>query len=363
MFSRQRFATIAITCLPAVAHATGLNFWESSTSNSALAGANGAHAVDASVLATAPSSMTQLSRTTITANVTQYQVDTDYYILGTQSQYSKANPIPAGFFVTPMTDNWYFGLSAYSRTAADITIPVLIPVVTNETRMRPIVVSFAPSVAVKINDVSVGFTVEYQYASYLLEKNACFINCTMSKEEGTTGGWSGAISATWQVDDYLSLAASHKLDSDFGNDDIQFNLPSITSLYSTFALTDNWRWHNTYSLSRWHNQGITYIHYLDPVGLLKGSRHSQRYATSMTYDWRDFTFRGGVSLDKAIDAYGGEDIRYRLGMSYRVSEHLTLDLTGFIEDYAHKQYTSGSFTLVDVQNDGSGLSLGASYHF
>ncbi len=303
--------------LTPISSATGLNFWESSTSNSALASANGASAVDASILAIAPSSMTQLKSTTVTASVTRYQVDTDYNILGTKANYSKANPIPAGFLVIPLESNWYVGLAAYSRTAADISIPEtklggVIPVL-NEARVRPIVVSFAPSIAYKINDVSLGLTLEYQYADYLLERNECNFwgKCSLETTEGNTNGWSGALSATWHANSWLTLAATHRLASDFGDSNIQFDLPSITSVYGTIAITESWSWHNTFSLSRWDGQGVTYADYSDPIQLLKGSRHSKRYATSMEYRVGNLALRGGVSIDEAIDAFGGEDVRYR----------------------------------------------------
>ncbi len=367
MSFRLRAILVAFTCFSPVCFATGFNFWESSTSNSALASANGAKAVDASILATAPSSMTQLQDTTVTASVTQYQVDTDYNFFGDESSYSKSNPIPAGFLVAPVSDQWYLGMAAYSRTAADISVPQLLPMTGfYETRVKPIVVSFAPSVAYKVNDsLSLGLTLEYQYASYLMEEQVCpiFRPCTENKVEGTTSGWSGALSATWTVNQYLSLAASHKLESSFGNDDIQFELPSITSLYATVSFAENWHWHNTYSLSRFNGKGIYYTDYSDPFGLLQGVRHSKRYATSMSYDWGQLTLRGGVSIDKSVDPAGGNDYRYRLGLAYRVTDSLILDLTGFVEDYAKKEFSSGQVNLVEVQNQGSGVSLGVSYAF
>lgn len=357
--------------LTPISSATGLNFWESSTSNSALASANGASAVDASILATAPSSMTQLKSTTVTASVTRYQVDTDYDILGTKSSYSKANPIPAGFLVIPLESNWYVGLAAYSRTAADISIsefklpPPLNLRILDQARVRPIVVSFAPSVAYKMGDVSLGVTLEYQYADYLLERNDCNFwgKCSLETTEGNTNGWSGALSATWQANSWLTLAATHRLASDFGDSNIQFDLPSITSVYGTIAITDNWSWHNTFSLSRWDGQGVTYADYSDPIQLLKGSRHSKRYATSMEYRIGDLALRGGVSIDEAIDSFGGEDVRYRLGAAYSFSDNLTLDLSGFSEHYARKNVKVTNDLQVDVLNQGYGISLGMTYRY
>ncbi|WP_112479435.1 OmpP1/FadL family transporter [Vibrio variabilis] len=361
-------AGLSALMLNPIANATGLNFWESSTSNSALASANGAEAIDASILATAPSSMTQLTSTTVTASVTRYQVDTDYDILGTKAAYSKANPIPAGFLVMPLESNWYVGLAAYSRTAADISVPDIkflgIPF-HREARTRPIVVSFAPSVAYKMGNFSIGATLEYQYADYLLEAKKCeWFTCNVDTTTGNTNGWSGALSATWQANSWLTLAATHRLASDFGDSNIQFDLPSITSVYGTIALTDNWSWHNTFSLSRWNGQGVTYSNYDDLFGLLKGSRHSKRYATSMEYRIGDFSLRGGASIDEAIDSFGGEDVRYRLGAAYNVSDNLTLDLTGFAENYARKYIAIDPLdTKVDVQNKGYGVSLGLTYRY
>ena len=364
MFYKQSSIALILIGFSSTVEATGLNFWESSASNSALGSANGAYAVDASILATAPSSMTQIDYAMVSASITNYRVDTDYYIFGTESDYSTASPIPAGFWVTPLENDWYVGMAAYSRTAGDITIPVLVPMLTHETRVRPISVSFSPSVAYQYKDISVGVTLEYQYASYLLEQTICgFRDCELHSYQGITNGWSGGLSVTWKVNDYLSFAANHKFKSDYGNEDIRFYLPAITSFYATFYLVNSLYWHNSYSLSRWNGHGIHYADYNDPVGLLRGSRDSKRYTTSFNYEWRRLSLRGGFSIDQAIDSYGGNDIRYRLGLAFSMTEHIMFDLTGFKEHYAHKQYSSASAVLVDVQNSGLGFSAGISYTF
>ncbi|MGL6260305.1 OmpP1/FadL family transporter [Vibrio sp. WXL210] len=362
-----RFALLAVAGYAPLCSATGLNFWESSTTNSALASANGAYAMDASILATAPSSMTQIERTTVTGNVLRYQVDTDYDILGTLADYSKADPIPAGFMVMPINHRWYAGLAIYSRTAADISIPEFkmdplpIPIL-YETRVRPVVVSFAPSVAFKWDNFSVAATLEYQYAEYILEQDKCrpFLGCAEDIHDQTSG-WGGAISATWQISDAISLAATHRLESHFDDENIEFDLPSITSTYASWAINNNLVWHASYSLSRWQGKGIYYSDYSDPVGLLKGSQHSKRYATSVQYHLKALTLMAGVSLDEAIDAFGGEDIRYRVGLGYDINRHLRLDLTGFSEDYARKYVRVSDDLKVDVQNSGYGIGLGLTY--
>lgn len=364
-------ATVGLSAsmLTPISNATGLNFWESSSSNSALASANGAAPVDASILATAPSSMTQLTSTTVTASLIRYQVDTDYDILGTKSAYSKANPIPAGFLVMPLESDWYIGLAAYSRTAGDISIsefklpPPLHLRILDQAHVRPIVVSFTPSVAYRMGSVSLGLSLEYQYADYLLERNDCNFwgKCSEETTKGNTNGWSGALSATWQASDWLRLAATHRLGSDFGDSNIQFDLPSITSIYGTIALTENWFWHNTYSLSRWDGQGITYADYSDPIQLLKGSRDSKRYATSMEHRMGDLALRGGVSIDEAIDSFGGEDVRYRLGGAYSINDYLTVDVSGFSEHYARKNVRLINNLQVDALNQGYGISLSITY--
>ncbi|WP_206536066.1 hypothetical protein [Vibrio sp. AND4] len=355
--------------LAPISSATGLNFWESSTSNSALASANGAAAVDASILATAPSSMTQLTSTTLTASVTRYQVDTHYDILGTKSVYSRSDPIPASFMVIPLDPYWYVGIAAYSRTAADISIsefklpPPLNLRILDQARVRPIVVSLAPSVAYKWGDLSVGAGIEYQYADYLLERNDCNFwgKCRFKVTKGDTDGWSAALSATWKASTWLTLAATHRLASDFGDHNIQFDLPSITSVYGTISITDDWSWHNSFSLSRWNGQGITYADYSDPIQLLGGARHSKRYATSLAYRVGDLALRGGISVDEATDPLGGEDVRYRFGGAYSFSHNLSLDFSGFSERYARKNMKVTNKLQVDVQNQGYGVSLGVTY--
>lgn len=167
-----------------------------------MASANGAIATDASILALAPSSITQLNSPTVTANVTFYEVTTDYDLFGAETQYKQSDPIPAGFFATPLNDNWSAGLAIYSRTAADISIPqisVIIPL-TDETRVRPITVSVAPTLAYRWSQVSFAATLEYLYTEYELYQTKCgFRGCNDSKQKDTTSGFSGALSATWIV--------------------------------------------------------------------------------------------------------------------------------------------------------------------
>ena len=360
MLPNKRLAVLAFTTVTPYVGATGLNYWESSTTNSALASANGAFAVDASVLATAPSSMTQLTQTTATASVTRYQVDTDYTMFGKNFDYSQADPIPSGFLVIPINSKWYFGMAAYSRTAADISTPRFWPVL-EETRVRPIVVSFAPSMAYTVGALSVAVTLEYQHGQYLLETERCLFRCTKITAEGSTTGWSGALSATWQATEWLNLSLSHRFASRFDNEEIEFDLPSITSAYASVIVNHHFSLHSSYSLSRWNNKGVRYADYPDRIGLLQGYQHSRRHAISARYQWSDFSFMAGLSQDEAIDSVGGNDVRYRLGVGYPLTDALKLDVSGFKENYANKSFTSDGVERVSVQNNGYGVSLGLTF--
>lgn len=346
-------------------HATGLNFWESSTLNSSLASANGAIANDASVLALAPSSMTQLKNPTVSASIIYYEVTTDYTIFGNQTQYNTGNPIPMGFFVSPINESFFFGLSIYSRTAADITVPRIPLVHPKETRVTPITVSMTPSMAYKIDNISLAASLEYIYVQHDLEQTSCSILgvCETSIQQGNTHGWSGALSATWQINPFISMAVNHRFSADFGVEDIDIELPAITSLYSGMALGKNAVWHITYSYTQWKDKGITYANYNDPVGLLIGSQDSQRLASSLEYQLGDWTLRGGISFDEAIDPFGGIDKRYRLGLGYDISEQIEINAAVVNENYAKKEASVGGTTLVEVQNSGNAFSLGGSYQF
>lgn len=352
--------------LPSLSHATGLNFWESSTVNSALASANGAIAKDASVLALAPSSITQLESATVTANVTFYEVSTDYDIFGSETQYKQSDPIPAGFFTTPLSDNWSAGLAIYSRTAADISIPqisVVIPI-TDKTRVRPITVSFAPTIAYQWQDLSFAATLEYLQSEYELYQTSCFFRCSENVVKDNTSGWTGSVSSTWLVNASFAVAFNHRFATQYSDSNIEFDLPSITSLYSTWSATKNLDWHFSYSYTGWEDKGVRYSDYSDPFSLLIGTQNSHRLASSVDYQLNDWSFRAGISADEAIDAFGGIDYRYRLGLGYRITQHLQADFSAVFEDYAKKEYNTSSGTnLISVQNDGLALGLGISYFF
>ena len=355
---------ILLGSFPVLSFATGLNFWESSTVNSSLASANGAKVVDASVLALAPSSITQLEAPTISASVTFYEVSTDYNIFGATTDYSQGNPIPAGFFTLPISDNWTAGLAIYSRTAADISIPQ-ISVITAETRVSPITVSIAPSLAYQWKSLSFGITVELLQSYYELHQKRCSTGgCNESKLEGSTSGWSGALSSTWTVNPEFSVAFIHRFATKYSDSNIVFDLPEITSLYATWRARNNLDWHFSYSHTGWADKGVRYTDYRDPFGLLIGTTDSHRVATSVNYRLNDWELRAGISADKAIDAFGGTDVRYRLGLGYHFTKNLQADISGVFEDYAKKEFnTSDGLNLISVQNSGFALGTGITYRF
>ena len=363
---KRTLLAILLGSFPVLGFATGLNFWESSTVNSSLAAANGAKVGDASVLALAPSSITQLEAPTITASVTYYEVSTDYNIFGATTDYSQGDPIPAGFFALPINDNWAAGLAIYSRTAADISIPqitVVVPI-TAETRVRPITVSVAPTLAYKWNNLSFGVTVELLQSHYELYQTSCFITCNESRLKGSTSGWAGALSSTWIVNPEFSIAFTHRFATRYSDSNIEFDLPAITSLYATWEAIENLDWHFSYSHTGWEDKGVRYTDYSDPFGLLIGTTDSHRLATSVNYRLNDWELRAGISADEAIDAFGGIDVRYRLGLGYHFTENLQADFTGVFEDYAKKEFnTADGLNLISVQNRGFALSTGITYRF
>lgn len=344
--------------------ATGFNFWEASTLNSSLANANGAKARDASVQAMSPSSITQLSQPTITASVLNYAVSTDYKIFGQENHYSVSNPIPAGFFATPVNENWFLGLGVYSRAAADINVPPIILIHPDETRLQPITVSVAPTIAYKIGDVSLAITGEYLTSQNKLYQTTCrFNNCKTEVETSSASGFSGALSTTWQVNKRFSVALMHRLDAQFNSAEIAYALPSITSLYANITLMEQLNLDINYSYSRWKGEGIEFTHYDDVLGLLQGARDSNRLAAGLEYQISDWFLRAGYSIDEAIDLQGGNDKRYRLGVGYHLSTQIHFNLAVFKEDYALKNFSANNVDLVRVQNKGDGVSLGMSYQF
>ena len=364
---KHTLLAILLGSFPVLGFATGLNIWESSTVNSSLASANGAKAGNASVLALAPSSITQLNKApTITASLTYYEVSTDYNIFGATTDYSQGDPIPAGFFTLPIGDDWTAGLAIYSRTAADISIPqisVVVPI-TAETRVRPITVSVAPTLAYQWNSLSFGVTVELLQSHYELYQKSCFVSCNDFKLKGSTSGWSGALSATWIINPELSVAFAHRFETKYSDSSIEFDLPEITSLYATWRVLNNLDWHFSYSHTGWENKGVRYTDYSDPFGLLVGVSNSHRIATSVNYRLDDWELRAGISADEAIDAFGGIDVRYRLGLGYHFTENLEADISGVFEDYAKKEFnTSDGLNLISVQNSGFALGAGLTYHF
>ena len=101
----------------------------------------------------------------------------------------------------------------------------------------------------------------------------------------------------------------------------------------------------------------------DNLGLLIGQKNSHRYGTGLDYEFNQWRVGLGFSVDQAIDSFGGQDYRYRVGGGYQQAEHWSVDFTYMYEQYAEKSaYISGT-TVVEVQNQGSILSPGLQYFF
>ncbi|GLS84662.1 OmpP1/FadL family transporter [Paraferrimonas haliotis] len=356
-------ALLALVVISAPINATGLNFWESSSNNSALASANGAVAQDASIIALNPAAMTQLQDNSFVVNATYYSVSTDYNIFGQTSDYQQADPIPAMFAANKLNQHWSSGVAIYSRTAADISIPQI--AVLPETRVRPIVVSFAPSIAYQWQQFSFGGSVEYLYGDYQLTQNNCgLLGCRESSQQGNTGGWSGGLSAHWAPSAQFSVGLAHKFASHFQDELIEFDLPQITSAFVSWQVSERLSWHNSFSYSGWQGKGVRYNNYDDLFGLLVGVHNSNRFASAVEYQGNRWSLKGGVSWDEAIDLLGGFDARYRLGLSYDLSNNWQIGATAFYEDYAKKSFkTDTDITLVTVQNRGKGLALSINYRY
>jgi long-subunit fatty acid transport protein len=348
-------------------NATGLGFWEASTSVSALAGAHGASAVDASALSINPSSIAQLDSATVTVAASRYQVDTSYaFVDGALTQdYSTAEVIPAGFFTSPLDDNWHLGLAIYSRNAADITVPSIPFLHPNESNVAPIMVSLAPSIVFAKDNWSIGMTVEYIHSQYSYDYTKCkiFLGCSDYSIQDTTSGWSGGLSGTWQATPWLSVAASHKFSTDFSDPNIDIQLPSVTSLFTTIHATPDLNLHLSYSYSAWTGKGVRYTDYNDVFGLLVGYDDSQRLAGSMEYHLGKLMLMAGASADQAIDVFGGTDVRVRAGLGYSITPNWRLDAAVVSENYSEKQEQVNGVTVVNVQNEGLLLGLGVNYQF
>ena len=325
-------------------------------------------AQDASVIALSPSSITQLKQTNVDVSVIQYRVTSDYKIFGATSEYEAENLIPAFFMSSALNEQFYVGFGIYSRTAVDISTPEIGPSRTPvfyETHVKPIVVSATPVLAYRWETLSVAVGIEYMRAQYLFEqtRRAFRKDDQYVEREGTTEGWSGTLSLTWMPETYVSVALKYQDKSDFGDDDIMFDLPSITSLYVSFKPIESWILNVSYSETAWVDKGVRFNDYKDPFGLLVGSQNSERIGVSTSYQWQQWIFMLGYSQDEEIDSLGGLDKRYRIGVSYGVNTDWKITATWMDEQYAEKEYDFESVNLVSVNNNGDSMSLGIHYHF
>jgi long-subunit fatty acid transport protein len=225
-------------------------------------------------------------------------------------------------------------------------------------------VSVAPSLVYSRDNWSLGITAEYIHSQYSLEYTTCGVfKCNQISVLDETSGWSGAISGTLQVNSQLSLAGAYKFATEFGDQNIDIQLPSVASLFATYHANPNLNIHLSYSYSEWKNKGVRYADYDDPIGLLVGANDSHRLATSLEYHLGCAMMMLGMSADQAIDAFGGNDIRLRAGLGYNFGDHWRIDGVVVSENYAEKVGEASGITFVSVQNEGMLLGLGVNYQF
>ncbi|SHG94301.1 OmpP1/FadL family transporter [Ferrimonas marina] len=348
--------------VPSVA-ASGLGFWEWSASATALANANGAAATDATVASQLPAAMQGLGESQVLASVVNYQVTTDYELpLMPELGYQTTDPIPS-MFAVHRQDQWSFGLGIHSRTAADIQVPQIRYLGQAEARLKPIVVSVAPSLSHSWGAWSLGVGGEWLVADYQLTSGDChwLLGCRGWEQSGRLSGSSFNLSGHWRGDQHR-VGVLWRAPTQFGNEEIDLDLPSMTVLSHSYQLRNQWQTHLSISHTAWEDRGVRFRDYADLFGLLVGHNHSWRVALGADYRWREWELRMGYSQEQAVDRLGGWDSRWRLGLGRTLLGRWQWDGSLMYERYAEKQQQVDPFTVA-IENQGLAVSTSLSYRF
>ena len=340
--------TIVIISFINYGQATGLNFWETSSINTALASSNGSVAQDASVLALNPSAINGLKEHQLLINLQYYNVTTKYNLFNKYTKYTVGDIIPSAFFIFPINEKYNQAFSIYSRTAADINIPqIFYGILFPKTHVQPIVLSQKYSLSRKYNDnLSFAWSIERLVGHYLLEQKDKNISDTVQ-------GFSGDLSVSFKLKN-MHFGVVNQFSSHFSDKNIEFKLPNIVKTFIAYSMSD-FNFFFNYSFSNWKGRGVFFDEYKDPIGLLKPSRDSHRYALALQYLFsQKLHYLAGVSIDSVTDNFGGHDVRYRLGSEYHYSKKFSYSLSFMYENYVEKYLDP----IVSVKNTGWNISVG-----
>lgn len=377
---RKSLLASAIFSICSGAMAAGFQITEHSAK--ALGRANAGEAAvaeDASVVASNPALMTQLTKPVVTLsgsyimpNIDIEGTATNYFVTGASPVYTGQNDVapnafvPAAYFVLPINELWTFGFGGFGNFGlkTDYNDRILASTLADETDL--VTMNFNPSLAYKVDDsFSVGFGLNLVYADATISSSmpaaapAPFSGQLLTKLEGDDYGYGWNLGLYYRFSDATQVGFSYRSKVDLTlegevdtgiipqlkpgvpakfDDSVDLTLPALWELALNQKLTDTLSVQASVNRIEWSEfdrlRGNTTL----GASILNQEEQwddSWAYSLGLTYiATQDITLRAGLKFDESPVADEHRTLRipdsdrvwYSLGMTYRFSPNFEVDV-------------------------------------
>ncbi|MDF2154805.1 outer membrane protein transport protein [Vibrio sp. CAU 1672] len=366
------------------AHSAGFQVAEHSASGLGRAfSGEGAVADNASVLARNPAAMTLFKEAQFSGALSIVDPEVNVYDTKYQEQSDDVAPlqvVPAGYYISPLNDNWAWGLGMFTTygVATDYPNDIAAGDMAGDTSL--VSVNINPNLAYRINDgISVGAGVNLVYAEAELTRHkgtlAPLFGDHSKKSDnligmtGETFGWGWNVGALYEINENHRFGFGYRSEVELDFDEGEFSsydsgiasatkvdgrlkitLPAIIELSGFHQLNDNWSLHYSWQQTEWSTfkeLKATSPDCTDGVCFYKPEHYedNNRYSVGGTYQLNEsWTLRAGFAYDEqageaTLSIPDSDRYWYSAGLTYLIKENLSLD-AGF----ALVQSESGSFT-------------------
>ncbi|WP_199449443.1 outer membrane protein transport protein [Vibrio harveyi] len=346
----------------------------------------GAVADNASVLARNPAAMTLFKEAQFSGALSIVDPEVNVYDTYHKEHAKDVAPlqiVPAGYYISPINDQWAWGLGMFTTygVATDYPNDISAGDMAGDTSLLS--VNINPNIAYRINEqFSVGGGINLVYAQAELTRHKGALaplfgpgskkSDNLIGMEGDTFAWGWNIGALYEYNENNRFGFGYrsKVDLDFDNGEfssydsgiatapkvdgrLQISLPSIIELSAFHQLNDKWAIHYGWQQTDWStfkelkatspqcNDGTAGQCFFKPEKYEDNNRYSFGGTYTLNNQW---TLRAGIAFDEqagkaTLSIPDSDRFWYSAGVTYVMQENLSFD-AGF----AFVKSKSGSFT-------------------
>lgn len=402
---------IGMTGFTGHAVAAGFQVSESSATGLGRAFAGDAAIADnASVLAKNPAGMTKIKSTQVSGALSYInpEVDvtdnTDYSVVGGNSynKYSNIAPsqfVPASYIVSPINEDWYWGLGIFSNYGFATDFPDSAAAGPQAGFSEILTINFNPSLAYQVNEhLSLGAGFNVIYADAELKRRLGYAGDLIGQPAGNEAiklkgddfGYGWNVGALIEIDENNRFGISYrsKVKLNFDGDvydrtgaatfnpgskvdaKLRLDLPDMLEIAGFHQLNDQWAVHYSYNWTNWSRfeQILATSDACVANECLQKSESyhdSSRYSIGATYTYDPkWTFRAGFAFDEqagatTISIPDTDRYWYSVGSTYNWAENLSLDFAFTYLDSKTQHFSED----LGLQNEGEFKSEGPAYLF